>query len=371
MNLNDEREEYLSYSKILKSSYVGLFWFNDDFTEVRDVVAVAEFDYGDMMAKKTIHPTGNHKDYNPLPAMTPRGRVALIGGEIVVYVGLQCPDSALKLVKNKFDLNRYEGHIEIIKDYHWDKTVNGSLQGRDISKDDLKLVKQSCVGLFWFDDSYSKISRVEGLKEFSNGDVVAKAYVNPIGRHIDYDSLPAKHPRGRVVMDAGNIFIYVGLDCPDSAISLVKDYFGLTKYGSKVNVLKNEHWNVTFSGRVVGKDISIVKSFYVGLFWIWDDYSGLTDFNGLEEFSEADVVAKQTILPKGAHRDYKSDFKYMPRGRVELNKGVVTIYVGLECPDSVISIIKKEMGLRNYGNSVIVVRNSFWDKKSSGSNLIF
>jgi len=113
---------------IINSSFVGLFWFNDSYTEVKDICGIREFTKGDVIAKINISPDGGHIDFSDNTHATPRGRVSLHDGHVVISVGTECPDSALQLVVDAFGLKDYKGNkLRIFKDVHWDtRGISGS-----------------------------------------------------------------------------------------------------------------------------------------------------------------------------------------------------------------------------------------------------
>ena len=100
---------------------------------------------------------------------------------------------------------------------------------------------------------------------------------------------------------------------------------------------------------------------YVGLFWFKEDYTDIDELVGHVSFTDGDVATKRTILPKGSHSTYKARTRKLPRGRVELNDGVVTITVGEKCPDCAIDKIIGHMGLEPYREGIRVIRASDWD----------
>ena len=106
-----------------------------------------------------------------------------------------------------------------------------------------------------------------------------------------------------------------------------------------------------------------VLSSFAGLLWFSDMYDDIVEMRGVVEFTPTDVAGGLTVLPEGAHATYKSHRFVSPRGRVELNEGVPTITVGTECPESMVNLIIKDMGLSKYKKIIQVRRNSFWDKK--------
>ena len=107
------------------------------------------------------------------------------------------------------------------------------------------LIKSAFAGLFWFNDDYTEVTDICGIREFTKGDVIAKLSVSPDGGHIDYEDKTHKSPRGRVSVYDGHVIISVGTECPDPALQLVVDAFGLRDYkGNKLRIFKDEHWDV-------------------------------------------------------------------------------------------------------------------------------
>lgn len=107
-------------SRITLSSFVGLFWFTDDYKQVTDIIGVKEFSPEDVAAKLDVFPDGFHSDYESDPSYKPRGRVSLSRGNVIINVGLKCPDSAINPVIEVFGLKPYEAVLHIGKGYHWD-----------------------------------------------------------------------------------------------------------------------------------------------------------------------------------------------------------------------------------------------------------
>jgi len=118
----------IDLSTVINSSFVGLFWFNDDYDEVEGICGVREFTKGDVIAKTNLSPDGGHIDFSDNTHSSPRGRVSLYDGSVVISVGTECPDSALQLVVDAFGLKDYKGNkLRIFKDVHWDtKGLSGS-----------------------------------------------------------------------------------------------------------------------------------------------------------------------------------------------------------------------------------------------------
>ena len=109
-------------SILLASSFVGLFWLTPDYSKVVDIAGVKEFTPGDVMAKNELYPDGNHVEYRQHDyRVIPRGRVSLVDGNIIINVGLQCPDEAFPLIVKAFGLENYkDSNLFIKKLFHWD-----------------------------------------------------------------------------------------------------------------------------------------------------------------------------------------------------------------------------------------------------------
>jgi hypothetical protein len=105
-----------------------------------------------------------------------------------------------------------------------------------------------------------------------------------------------------------------------------------------------------------------LNSAFAGLFWLDRDFTGITDVAGLREFTINDVKNKASIFPDGFHID-RDVTGNIPRGRVSLMDGRVVINVGLDCPDSIIPLIKKEFGLDDLEIVVKAVKGSHWNVK--------
>ena len=109
----------------------GLFWFNDDFTEV-EIAEKNIFDERDLAPNIFKSPKKSHYDYDENFLNRKRGRVVLEAGRIVIYVGKNCPtfnpmeyDSeespkmGTNLVLKEFNLDGYKYIIYIRQDTHW------------------------------------------------------------------------------------------------------------------------------------------------------------------------------------------------------------------------------------------------------------
>jgi hypothetical protein len=115
----------------VNSSGYGLFWFNNDFTEV-EIAEKTNFDDKDLTPDIFKTPKKSHYNYDENFLNRKRGRVVLEGGRIIIYVGENCPTftpaeydseespkTGTNLVIEKFNLNDYKYRISIRQDTHW------------------------------------------------------------------------------------------------------------------------------------------------------------------------------------------------------------------------------------------------------------
>ena len=115
----------------VNSSGYGLFWFNNDFTEV-EIAEKTNFDDKDLTPDIFKTPKKSHYNYDENFLNRKRGRVVLEGGRIIIYVGKNCPtfdpaeyDSeespkiGTNLVIKVFNLADYKYRISIRQDTHW------------------------------------------------------------------------------------------------------------------------------------------------------------------------------------------------------------------------------------------------------------
>ena len=111
--------------------HYGLFWFNNDFTEL-DIAEKTNFDDKDLTPDIFKTPKKSHYNYDGNFLNIKRGRVVLEAGRIVIYVGKNCPtfnpteyDSeesskiGTNLVIEKFNLADYKYRISIRQATHW------------------------------------------------------------------------------------------------------------------------------------------------------------------------------------------------------------------------------------------------------------
>jgi hypothetical protein len=227
-NLENRNDTLSAYTEdYINSSFAGLFWLDRRCTQITDVAGLREFTIDDVKSKIRIDPNGYHLDRD-IAENTPRGRITLIDGIVLINIGTDCSDSTISLVKREFGLEQFESIIQIVKEKHWN--IKEAFQS-------------SFIGLFWMNKGHTDITDVAGLEEFTNNDIEAKHNLYPQGSHKD-KRIHGNNPRGRVTLVDGLIVINVGEDCPDFAIPIIKREFGLDKFDSHVIVMKEKQWNV-------------------------------------------------------------------------------------------------------------------------------
>ena len=106
------------------SSYVGLFWFQNDYQSIVHTEGDHEFFARDIEAKNTVLPKGTHRSFSvDSPYALPRGRIEVEGGKVIVSIGLNCPDSALEQVFKDYGLCEYRNVMEIRRNKFWNKRM--------------------------------------------------------------------------------------------------------------------------------------------------------------------------------------------------------------------------------------------------------
>jgi hypothetical protein len=101
----------------------------------------------------------------------------------------------------------------------------------------------------------------------------------------------------------------------------------------------------------------------VGLFWLNKGYTEILGPLGVNNFNHDDVLNKINIYPDGCHRDYVSVPSKLPRGRVELSEGLIKVFVGKKCPDTVLEMVIEMFNLEDFRNDVRLVKGYHWDRK--------
>jgi len=109
----------------IQSGFVGLFWLDDASAEITDQVGDVEFFQSDLVAKNTILPIGTHRSYGGKPYSSPRGRVEVENGKIIISVGLDCPENTVAKVMDAYSLWPFSGLIEVKQSSFWDKRFRG------------------------------------------------------------------------------------------------------------------------------------------------------------------------------------------------------------------------------------------------------
>ena len=115
--------------------------------------------------------------------------------------------------------------------------------------------KHAAYGLFWFNSDYSKVYICEE-EGFDQRDLADGVFKMPGKAHLDFNSKALKVKRGRVVLEAGRVVIYVGLQCPGDdpmeysesktdlkGTDLVIRQFNLEEFKYNIFIRKDEHWN--------------------------------------------------------------------------------------------------------------------------------
>ena len=107
------------FSSPVHSSFAGLFWFNEDYSDVIDLKGLVEFDSLNVTKRDTILPDGVHAQYRNKRYSTPRGRVELNNGVPTISVGESAPDSAVYEIKRAMGLLHFS-HVEVRRSSFWD-----------------------------------------------------------------------------------------------------------------------------------------------------------------------------------------------------------------------------------------------------------
>jgi hypothetical protein len=105
----------------MKSYSACLFWFDNEYTKIQNIIGKNEFTEFDIQSKKTVEPIGEHFEYVPNPNITPRGRISLIDGEIRLNVGTKCSQEGIDLAIKVLGFQEVKNFIKVNAGYHWDK----------------------------------------------------------------------------------------------------------------------------------------------------------------------------------------------------------------------------------------------------------
>jgi hypothetical protein len=99
------------------------------------------------------------------------------------------------------------------------------------------------VGLFWFSQDYKEIVEVRGKKRLTDSDLLSNVRVDPIGLHAEHD-MPRDIPRGRIYYEDKLFKIFVGEDCTNVPLDVIKTAFGLQHFHDDQFKIKHHyHWN--------------------------------------------------------------------------------------------------------------------------------
>ena len=105
----------------LNSSFVGLFWFSEDYSEIIRDEGVVEFFESDIALKNIVLPDGAHRSYESHPYNLPRGRIEVEGGSVIISVGFACPDKIIEKIIQDYGLRKYRSVIKVKRSSFWDK----------------------------------------------------------------------------------------------------------------------------------------------------------------------------------------------------------------------------------------------------------
>ncbi|MCL2704713.1 MAG: hypothetical protein FWE72_00700 [Spirochaetaceae bacterium] len=105
----------------IRSSFVGLLWFDERYTDIIDAKGVIAFSVRDAIMKQTVLPKGSHGEYKSKRFTTPRARVELNAGIVTLSIGEGCPEYMIEEVIKYFGLGRYRSKLKIVRASFWDK----------------------------------------------------------------------------------------------------------------------------------------------------------------------------------------------------------------------------------------------------------
>jgi hypothetical protein len=115
-----EALDYILYN-MTHSSFVGLFWFKKDYS---DIDGKAEgcwfFTDEDIAAKRTILPEDSHSTHKACSKKLPGVRVELNEGVVTITIGEKCPDSVIEKIIGRMSLEKYREGIKVIRVSYWD-----------------------------------------------------------------------------------------------------------------------------------------------------------------------------------------------------------------------------------------------------------
>jgi len=130
--LNQSKDKYIvkdgncylvsSSSNPIKSSCVGVFWLDRDYSGVTDIADTQDFTSADVSAGHLVQPAGGHY-YHNFDRDIPRGRVELKDGKLRLFLGEDFPRDKLQPiiedVIKAFNLQSCRNLIMPVFHYHW------------------------------------------------------------------------------------------------------------------------------------------------------------------------------------------------------------------------------------------------------------
>ena len=109
--------------------------------------------------------------------------------------------------------------------------------------------------------------------------------------------------------------------------------------------------------------ITPASPFHVGLFWFSTDYSKINEVQGKNKLESSDLTKNIRIDPIGLHAEHDMP-RDLPRGRINYENGIFTIWVGEDCNIDPTDLVKIAFGLSSLDNSLFRVKRHYhWNTK--------
>jgi len=109
----------------------------------------------------------------------------------------------------------------------------------------------------------------------------------------------------------------------------------------------------------------------VGIFWLSNDCSELTDITGFQKFTKKDLQDKSYIQPQGGHHLYTFP-RDQPRGRLEVGNGLIKIYLGEDFPKELENTVKEQVikwfKLDEFRDLIKMVYHYHWNTKDAAGH---
>lgn len=110
--------------RVIGSSYVGLFWLKEDYSDFDMFHGDVEFHLSDLVGGVDVLPGGTHRSYGVgSPYSLPRGRVEVSGGKVIISVGCSCPHDIIDRIIDAYGLERFRSIIEVKRNKFWDRRL--------------------------------------------------------------------------------------------------------------------------------------------------------------------------------------------------------------------------------------------------------